>query len=72
LEIRISWGAIFAGGLTALAVSILLHLLGAGIGFSTIDPLQAGSTMKGLGTGALIWWIIANLIALFFRRTSSW
>lgn len=62
---RISWGAIFAGGLTALSVSILLHLLGVGIGFSTIDPLEQGSTMSGLGTGALIWWIIANLIALF-------
>ncbi len=62
---RISWGAIFAGGLTALAISILLNLLGVGLGFSTIDPLQESGTLHGLGTGALIWWIIANLIALF-------
>ncbi|MBV7441551.1 hypothetical protein KRX57_08960 [Weeksellaceae bacterium TAE3-ERU29] len=62
---RISWGAIIAGALTALAVSLLLGLLGVGIGLSTIDPVKEVNPLDGLGTGSLIWFIISNLIALF-------
>lgn len=62
---RINWGGIFAGGLTALAVALLLNLLGVGVGFSTIDPLEEANPMAGLGTGAAIWWVLSNLIALF-------
>ena len=62
---RISWGAIIAGALTALAVSLLLGLLGIGIGLSTIDPVKEVNPLDGLGTGSLIWLVISNLIALF-------
>ncbi|MEL6925476.1 MAG: hypothetical protein AAFO94_15615 [Bacteroidota bacterium] len=62
---RISWGAIIAGGLTALAVALLLNLLGAGIGFATIDPMEEANPLNGLGTGSAIWWIASNVIALF-------
>lgn len=62
---RVSWGAIFAGGLTALTVSSLLILLGIGFGFTTIDPLTESNPLSGLGTGSIIWWTISNLIALF-------
>ncbi len=62
---RISWGAIFAGTLTALVVVFMLNLLGMGIGFSTIDPLVESNPLKGLGTGALIWLGLSNLAALF-------
>lgn len=62
---RISWGAIFAGALTALALVALLNLLGLGIGFSTIDPLTEDHALKGVGVGALIWFGLSNLAALF-------
>jgi len=51
---RISWGAILAGTLTALAVVSMLNLLGLGIGFSTIDPMTENDLLNGLGTGTLI------------------
>jgi len=62
---RISWGAILAGTLTALAVVSMLNLLGLGIGFSTIDPMTENDTLNGLGMGTLIWLGLSNLVALF-------
>jgi len=62
---RISWGAIFAGTVSALAIATMLNLLGMGIGFSSIDPLNEVHPLAGLGTGTLIWWGLSNLIALF-------
>ncbi|HEX6981216.1 MAG TPA: hypothetical protein VF181_00505 [Balneolaceae bacterium] len=62
---RISWGAIIAGGLSAIAVSILLNLLGLGLGFTAIDPLSESQPLSGLGIGTIIWWVVANLVALF-------
>jgi ribosomal protein S18 len=62
---RISWAAILAGTLTALAVVSMLNLLGLGIGFSTIDPMTENDPLSGLGTGALIWLGLSNLAALF-------
>lgn len=62
---RISWGAILAGTLTALAVVFMLNLLGIGIGLTTIDPMTETDPFSGLGTGALIWMGLSNLVALF-------
>ena len=62
---RIHWGAIFAGALIAVAVSFALNLLGFGIGLSTINPTTEAQPFQGLGTGAIIWYVVANLIALF-------
>lgn len=62
---RNSWGAIFAGALTALAVAFLLNLLGLGIGLSSIDPMTESDPLAGLGAGTTIWWGLSNLAALF-------
>ncbi|MDT0676966.1 hypothetical protein [Autumnicola musiva] len=62
---RSSWGAIFAGALTALAVAFLLNLLGLGIGLTSIDPMTESDPLAGLGTGTIIWWGLSNLAALF-------
>lgn len=63
---RISWAAIFGGVVLAIAVQLLLSLLGAGIGLGTLDA-AAGSTpdASSLGIGAGIWWIVSSCIALF-------
>ncbi len=63
--LRISWSSVIAGAVTALAVSALLNLLGIGLGFTTIDPATESDPLSGLATGTIIWWIIANLTALF-------
>ncbi len=62
---RISWGAIFAGTLLAIVLMLLLNLLGLGIGLATVNPAEEANPFSGLGTGAIIWWVISNLIAIF-------
>ena len=59
------WGAVLGGFITALSVLFLLNLLGLGIGLATVNPLQETNPAEGLGLGAIIWWSISNLIALF-------
>jgi hypothetical protein len=63
---RISWGAILAGGLFAVAVGAMLNVLGLAIGATTIDPAQPGETPGAglLGIASGIWLLVANLIGL--------
>lgn len=61
----ISWKAIFAGTVTTLSVMLILNLIGLAIGLWSIEPTEAGNPMSGIGTGAVIWWVISNLIVLF-------
>lgn len=65
LRTRISWPAIFVGVVLAVAIQLVLALLGAGIGFSLVDPVQ-GSTPSagGFGIGAGIYWILSTIAAL--------
>ena len=51
-----SWGAVAAGTVTALAIQVLLAMLGTGIGASTIDAVAGGETPSAtvLGGGAAV------------------
>src|SRR4029453_9530866 len=62
---RISWSAILAGVAVALGVSILLGLLGAGLGAGSVNPTREQNPMQGLGIGALIWMVVSGIIAFF-------
>lgn len=62
---RLSWSAVFAGVFIAIAIQLLLSLLGLSIGFGSINPVEDAKPFSGLGTGALIWWIVTMLISLF-------
>jgi hypothetical protein len=62
---RVSWAAVFAGTLVMLITLMLLSLLGIGIGIGSIKPLEEAQPLQGLGTGALVWWVVSNLIAVF-------
>jgi GrpB-like predicted nucleotidyltransferase (UPF0157 family) len=42
-----------------------LSLLGAGIGLSTIDPLEEQNPINGIGVGAAIWWGLSTLVSLY-------
>jgi hypothetical protein len=59
---RVSWGAIFAGAVIAVALTALLSLLGLGIGFGTLDPAQ-GDTLSEVPKNTLIWWAVISIIA---------
>jgi hypothetical protein len=49
---RISWGAIFAGAVIALAIYLVLTVLGAAVGLSLTNTTVRGST---LWWSAVIW-----------------
>jgi hypothetical protein len=63
---RISWGAIFAGAVVALAMQIVLTLIGGAIGLAALNP-ATGQSPSGttLGVGAAIWLVISSLLSLF-------
>lgn len=58
---RISWGAIAAGSVLALAVYFLLTLLGGAIGLS----VSGNVTDQSLGIGAAVWAIVTTAACLF-------
>ncbi|HJS87715.1 MAG TPA: hypothetical protein VJ779_19855 [Acetobacteraceae bacterium] len=62
---RVSWQALFAGVILAIAVQILLTTLGVGVGLGLVSP-NAGDTpdASSIGIGAGVWWFVSNLIAL--------
>jgi hypothetical protein len=62
-HVHVSWRAIFAGILVALAVDLLLTLLGFAVGLTAFQP-TAGAT-KGVGMGLGIWLIITAIASVF-------
>jgi hypothetical protein len=63
---RISWGAIFAGALIALATQLVLTLVGAAIGLATLNPAAGQSpSSTTLGIGTAVWVVISSLMSLF-------
>lgn len=59
---RLSWGAVFAGLVVAMALQILFSLLGAAIGLSAVSP---NASAKGVGIGAAVWLIVTALVSLY-------
>ena len=56
---RMSWGAVLAGAVVAVATILLLNLLGAALGAGSVRPLDATSAdVSRYGTAAGIWEII--------------
>ncbi len=62
---QISWGAIFAGVVIAIAVQVVLGILGTGIGLTMVDPVE-GTTpgAAGFGIGAGLYWLVTTVVAL--------
>lgn len=62
---RISWGAVLAGAVIALAVSITLNLLGGAIGATMIDAVQRDTPdASSFGIAGGLWMLASHLIAL--------
>jgi len=49
----------------AIAVQLLLNLLGIGVGAATINPQQGQHPGQGLAVGAAIWFVLSSIISLF-------
>jgi hypothetical protein len=61
---RISWGAIFAGAVSALGLWLLLYAFGLAVGLTAIDPNNPASLRSsGIFTG--VWGLVSPLVALF-------
>jgi hypothetical protein len=57
----VSWGAIFAGGLTAAAITLILVLVGAGVGFASMSPWQGeGAAASTVVIGSVVWLIVVQ------------
>jgi hypothetical protein len=62
-----SWGAIFAGALVAIAVSLILLALGSGLGFASISPWSdQGAGATTFTVTAAIWLIVTQWVSAIF------
>lgn len=59
------WGSIFAGAVAALAVHLLLTILGLGLGLEIVEPATNPDGGSEFSVGAGIAWSLSALIALW-------
>jgi hypothetical protein len=62
---RISWPAIIAGAVVALAVHLGFSMLGIGFGASQVDPQSKKDPVNGAPMKVLLWMFVSGLLALF-------
>lgn len=62
----VSWAAVFAGGVSAAAVAIMLSVCGAGLGLASVSPWRGqGVSVSEFTVFAAIWLILVQWIASF-------
>ena len=62
----VSWAAIIFGALLALAVSVMLHILGIGVTASSVDTSQrASDALYTLGGVSGFWNLVSTAVSLF-------
>ncbi len=60
----VSWGAIFAGAAAAAVLSLILVILGTGLGLSSVSPwAQAGVTAATFGVSTIVWLTVTQVVA---------
>lgn len=60
----ISWAAVIAGAVAAAATSLVLMLLGAGLGLAVVSPFSAtGATVATLAISGLVWLVIVQWLS---------
>ncbi len=60
----LSWSGIIAGVFAAVAMQLLLNLLGIGIGASSINATQGDQPGQGMAIGAVIWFVLSWILSL--------
>ena len=58
----VSWAAIFAGAVSSAALSLILALLGTGLGFSTLSPYEDHSAVV-MGVTTILWISLTSILA---------
>jgi hypothetical protein len=59
-----SWGAIFAGALAASALSLIMFILGIGLGLTSVSPWSGeGMSAEALGLSTIGWITFTSLVA---------
>lgn len=60
----VSWAAVVAGGLTAVATTLILLMVGAGAGFAAVSPWgDRGASAGTVVIGSVIWLIVVQWIS---------
>ncbi len=60
----ISWSAIIAGAVAAIATSILLVILGVGLGLTSVSPWSnMGASATAVGVGAIVWLVVTQWLS---------
>ena len=60
----VSWAAVFAGALAAGVLSLLLFMLGIGLGLSSVSVWSGqGADGSTLGIGAIVWLVVTQLLS---------
>ncbi len=63
----VSWAAVFAGGVTAAAISVILLILGTGLGLASVSPWAGnGVSATTFTVLAAIWLIIVQWVSSAF------
>ena len=63
-ESAVSWGAIIAGAAGAAAMSLVLFLLGTGLGLAAVSPWAGdGISGKAAGVSSIVWVTVVQLLA---------
>ncbi|MPZ47446.1 MAG: hypothetical protein GEV05_29630 [Betaproteobacteria bacterium] len=58
----VSWGAVLAGAFVAAALSLILLILGTGLGLTAVSPWSdEGASAKTLGVAAIAWMMFVHL-----------
>lgn len=61
---NLSWGSIFAGVVTFIALFMTFSLIGSAIGFGMVEP-TSNNPLDGAGTGLMIWTVVTLILSLF-------
>ncbi len=60
----VSWGAVFAGAVGATALSLILFVLGTGLGLAVVSPwADDGASGTAVGVGTIVWVTVVQLLA---------
>jgi hypothetical protein len=60
---QVSWGAILAGVVFALAIQLIVNMIGIGVGAATIDPGTSDNpSATGFSMIAGIWWLLSGIL----------
>ena len=63
---RISWAAVIAGVILALVIQLVLNMIGAGFGFSAIDPLEGETpSVTTFSIAGGLWMVVSSMFGLF-------